>query len=219
MKRRGIVAGALCLALACLGSLPALADKWTTLSIRDGLVPITGDAAPPKINLQVTFAHASAELDRSATDLLSQLGAALQSPELAPYRFEINGHTDASGPDAFNLKLSQERAASVRAFLIERFAIDPGRLTTYGYGETRLLDPAAPRAERNRRVEVVNAGPLAPGPGSDSEATEPPDGRAIDTGGVSVTEDPSTAPVGPEAVPSMAAPSDGDSGQPRALGN
>jgi OOP family OmpA-OmpF porin len=67
---------------------------------------------------------------------------------------EIAGHTDSVGSVAANLKLSQRRAESVRAYLLAQ-GIEPERLTAKGYGKSELLispEKNAIDAERNRRV-------------------------------------------------------------------
>ncbi len=69
--------------------------------------------------------------------------------------FHIGGHTDSQGSDEYNLKLSKERAASVREYLISK-GIPASRLTSEGYGEARPIatnNTAAGRQE-NRRVEI-----------------------------------------------------------------
>lgn len=69
--------------------------------------------------------------------------------------FHIEGHTDSQGSDAYNLKLSQERAASVREFLIST-GVPANRLTSQGYGESRPIatnNTAAGRQD-NRRVNI-----------------------------------------------------------------
>ncbi len=52
---------------------------------------------------------------------------------------EIQGHTDSRASDAYNQDLSQRRADSVREILVSQFSIDPSRLSSVGYGESRLL--------------------------------------------------------------------------------
>lgn len=71
-------------------------------------------------------------------------------------RIRIEGHTDATGPAALNLRLSQQRADAVRAALIER-GIEPGRMEAVGMGEDFPIasnDTEAGRA-RNRRVDII----------------------------------------------------------------
>ncbi len=72
-------------------------------------------------------------------------------------KLEIQGHTDNVGGAAANLKLSQDRAAAVKAHLVETGGIDAARLTTAGFGDTK---PVANNATdegkaQNRRVELV----------------------------------------------------------------
>jgi OOP family OmpA-OmpF porin len=69
-------------------------------------------------------------------------------------RAEIAGHTDSSGDDAYNLRLSQQRAESVLQFLASQ-GIERSRLVARGYGETEpVADNGSPSGrDRNRRVE------------------------------------------------------------------
>jgi outer membrane protein OmpA-like peptidoglycan-associated protein/opacity protein-like surface antigen len=72
------------------------------------------------------------------------------------FRLTIDGHTDFVGNDAYNQTLSEQRAASVRAFLISK-GISDSRITSFGYGESRPVadnNTAAGRA-KNRRVEMT----------------------------------------------------------------
>ncbi|MBL7883026.1 MAG: OmpA family protein [Bacteroidia bacterium] len=67
---------------------------------------------------------------------------------------EISSHTDNRGSDAYNLRLSQDRAKSVVDYLIEK-GINKERLVAQGYGETKLLVPNAATEEehqKNRRT-------------------------------------------------------------------
>ena len=69
----------------------------------------------------------------------------------------IEGHTDSHGGDDLNQKLSQERAESVRQYMINAMRIPTYRLIATGYGETRPVasnETQAGRA-RNRRIDIV----------------------------------------------------------------
>ena len=68
-------------------------------------------------------------------------------------RFRIIGHTDASGPDAYNDLLSVHRAMSVQDHLVGHCGIKAARLEAVGVGERYLADASNPRSHRNRRVE------------------------------------------------------------------
>jgi len=69
----------------------------------------------------------------------------------------IEGYTDSVGDDAYNLKLSEKRAASVRKYLIKKFGVDESRVSSKGYGETKPIDTnkTAKGRANNRRVEAV----------------------------------------------------------------
>ena len=83
-------------------------------------------------------------------DVLSLLAL---NPEL---RLEIQGHTDSDGSAEYNLQLSQQRAESVRQYLL-LFGIETSRLQAKGYGETMPLAPndTDDNKAKNRRVELV----------------------------------------------------------------
>lgn len=74
--------------------------------------------------------------------------------------FMIEGHTDAVGSDAYNLKLSRERAQAVKKALTSYYAIEPRNLVTAGYGERYLKIPTAEPEEENRRVSFRRVTPL-----------------------------------------------------------
>lgn len=69
--------------------------------------------------------------------------------------FEVAGHTDGMGTDAYNEDLSQRRAGNVRAYLVEQ-GVDASRMTAVGYGEGQPVADNATDAGRaqNRRVEL-----------------------------------------------------------------
>ena len=77
--------------------------------------------------------------------------------------FMIEGHTDAVGSDAYNLKLSHQRAQAVKAALTRYYVITAENLATVGLGE-RYLKIWTPEAEEeNRRVTVRRVTPLVQG--------------------------------------------------------
>jgi len=83
-------------------------------------------------------------------------GILLTYPNL---KVQIEGYTDNIGSDEYNLKLSQERATAVQAFLIAQ-GVSPGNVTAEGYGKA---DPVADNATNsgraeNRRVAMVVSG-------------------------------------------------------------
>lgn len=68
----------------------------------------------------------------------------------------IEGHTDSSGPDEYNMKLSKQRAESVASFLRNQ-GVRANRMTTVGYGENQpIADNTTDEGmSKNRRVEVA----------------------------------------------------------------
>jgi len=101
----------------------------------------------------VNFENASAVLTGQATKTLDEIGQLMTSqPNI---KVEIGGHTDNVGADAYNLTLSQQRAESVRQYLIGK-GVDAGRMTAQGYGKTMPIETndTAVGREANRRVEL-----------------------------------------------------------------
>ena len=81
--------------------------------------------------------------------------SALRNDKLADYNFNVEGHADPRGAHNVNLSLSQQRADSVRGYLVSVHKIDPARLKAQGKGDSELLNKANPSAEENRRVTIV----------------------------------------------------------------
>lgn len=103
----------------------------------------------------VNFETASAKLTPAAQTILDGVAASL---ELRPNaKVVVAGHTDSVGKDAYNLALSQQRAAAVREALVSRFKIGATRVTAYGVANVAPVASNADEAGRakNRRVELV----------------------------------------------------------------
>lgn len=84
-------------------------------------------------------------------------GAARIMKDNPDIRVEIQGHTDNVGTAAYNLRLSERRAASVVKHLVENYGIAADRLTAIGYGLTRPIadNSTEDGRARNRRVEFI----------------------------------------------------------------
>jgi OmpA-OmpF porin, OOP family len=117
--------------------------------------------AERKMVLDIRFANDSDRLTPAAHAQLAQLGAALNSAELAQSRFLIAGHTSSTGSPQHNLRLSESRARSVRSYLLERFSIAPERIEATGFGSSRPLATFAPGALQQRRVEISTLPPAS----------------------------------------------------------
>lgn len=109
------------------------------------------------IDLNIPFELNSAVLQPQAVAQLEQLEAALSSATLAHARFLVAGHTDSSGDDGYNRRLSLKRAETVRDWLAGH-GVDAQRLETAGYGSDRPATPQDPRNPANRRVEIRSLG-------------------------------------------------------------
>lgn len=70
-------------------------------------------------------------------------------------RIEIAGHTDNTGEEEANLRLSQRRAESVKQYLVRK-GIDPSRIVAKGYGESQpvAMNNTKEGRQKNRRTEV-----------------------------------------------------------------
>ncbi len=103
----------------------------------------------------LNFASGDAKIRPESFDLLAKVEKAI---DVFP-RSEliIEGHTDAYGGDDFNQKLSQDRAESVKQYMINAMRIEDFRLIATGYGETRPLASNETESGRtkNRRIDVV----------------------------------------------------------------
>jgi len=99
----------------------------------------------------VTFETNSATLTTASRPVLDQVATGMKKyPRL---KVEVQGHTDSSGADSYNMKLSQQRADAVRDYLISQ-GVAAGQLTAKGYGETQPVADNSSEGGRalNRRV-------------------------------------------------------------------
>lgn len=113
-----------------------------------------GDSILVTLPEGVTFATDSAEIDPRFSRPLTQVSETLnQYPESY---IDVVGHTDDTGSEAYNQKLSEARAQSVRRALVQR-GVAPARVVAYGYGETQpIASNKTPEGRAaNRRVEIL----------------------------------------------------------------
>ena len=103
----------------------------------------------------VLFDFDKADIRSDAAQALAQLATLIRAYPSGSATLE--GHTDSKGDDAYNQRLSEQRAGSVKRWLVEREGIDAGRLTPRGWGESKPVAGNEDDAgrQRNRRVEVV----------------------------------------------------------------
>jgi outer membrane protein OmpA-like peptidoglycan-associated protein len=111
-------------------------------------------AVQEKIVLRgVNFDFDKSEIRADAAVVLDEVVTLLSDKPDVQVRVE--GHTDATGPDAYNQGLSERRAASVRKYLVDH-GIEASRLTSVGFGESSPIAANDTREGRalNRRVEL-----------------------------------------------------------------
>jgi len=109
----------------------------------------------------VLFDFDKAEIKKQAEPTLQNLATVLKAHPGA--KVAIEGHTDGKGADAYNQTLSEQRAASVKQWLVANAQVDGASIGTRGWGKAK---PIAPNAKpdgsddpegraKNRRVEIV----------------------------------------------------------------
>ena len=141
--------------------LNALRNDLTTLRNEFG-TRITAMEGQVKFMMPVHFAFDDASIRPENQAALERFAQVAQ----AHYRganITIEGFADPAGSQAYNLRLSRERADAVRDFLVAR-GLDGSVIQTVGYGKTRLVRNAErdePGAELNRRVTFVIETPAA----------------------------------------------------------
>lgn len=113
---------------------------------------------PDSLSLDIKFELNSANLTQKGVNALDSLGSALlaiQRNGTLP-TIMLEGHTDDSGEAAYNLNLSEDRANSARAYLLERFELPKESVQATGLGETTPKTPNTDNTARqiNRRVEL-----------------------------------------------------------------
>ena len=117
----------------------------------EGAVRLVGDRI--EILERVHFDTARASIKSRSHSVLNQVASVMKAhPDIVMLR--ILGHTDDRGEEDANLRLSQQRAVSVKEYLMTQ-GIDAQRLSARGYGETHPIADNATESGRqnNRRVE------------------------------------------------------------------
>jgi outer membrane protein OmpA-like peptidoglycan-associated protein len=183
MRRRWFDAHVVCMLAWCGAAVPALQAQAQTVphdviaeasltpdAVLDALDPAAvrarslrigaarpAQAAPQRASasLLITFGTNSVELSAAARRQLDIVASALRNDRLAQHRFTVEGHADPRGSAETNLKLSRERADSVKQYLVAHHRIAEDRLVTEGRGDRDPLVPEQPAAPENRRVTFV----------------------------------------------------------------
>lgn len=145
---------------------------------------IAPSAVPPAGRNRLTlpalrFEYDSDRLTPAARTQARELRAALMAPALAALSFSIQGHTDSAGTGAYNRGLSLRRALAVKRALTAETGVAAHRLIAVGLGENFPVPGLDGRDGRNRRVEIVNLGAVAPPAAAPPPTGEEPARRAL----------------------------------------
>jgi len=129
--------------------------------VQDLQVKETGQEIRIELAADVLFDFDKADLRPAAQKTLHQAAGIIQDKAKGAVRIE--GHTDSKGNDAYNQKLSARRAASVKAWFIDKEGLGNVQFTTQGFGAKKPVasntkpdgsdDPDG--RQKNRRVEIV----------------------------------------------------------------
>ena len=106
-------------------------------------------------NDKVTFPLNRAEVSDDAKALIDEAITPFKQENRGVF-FEVEGHTDATGPDAYNLRLGEDRAEAVRNYLRDQHGIALSRIEVMSYGESRPVVDNKTKDNRavNRRVVI-----------------------------------------------------------------
>jgi len=112
-------------------------------------------ARSKSVALDINFRTNSKNIQKPAE--ITGIASAMNSNQLADCYFIVEGYTDATGNNYYNLWLSQKRAEQVKQYL-HQHNVDENRLIVVGKGEGELINHTVPNAPENRRVvfKVVN---------------------------------------------------------------
>ncbi len=135
---------------------PVLEPSTPPVPISGQGVKVPTQAEPEifKLDVELVFKFNSEKIE---TQNEEALGAAFKTIVDGGYhQIQVEGHTDSTGAEVYNLKLSEKRATSIREFLIEKFKVSPTSIQAVGFGSTKsIADNGNYQGRRkNRRVEL-----------------------------------------------------------------
>lgn len=114
---------------------------------------VDADGCPVKATLHLHFATDSNAVDAEGTAKVNEFASFLK--DSPAYKASIVGHTDSTGSEKYNQKLSEKRAEKVKSMLVEQ-GVGADRLSASGKGETQPVATNKTKEGRaeNRRIEV-----------------------------------------------------------------
>jgi peptidoglycan-associated lipoprotein len=105
-------------------------------------------------NDKVTFPLNRSAVSDDAKKLVDEAIAQLKAENRGVY-FEIEGHTDSTGPDTYNQKLGEDRAMAVRNYLHDQHQIALNRIEVISYGESKPVEDNKTKEHRSQNRRVV----------------------------------------------------------------
>ena len=113
-----------------------------------------GEGIIVKFDSGILFDFDSSNLKEASKDNIKKLAASLN--QYPGTDIKVIGHTDSRGTEAYNMSLSERRAAAVKAYAVSQ-GVPASRLSTVGKGFAEPIGDNATEAGRatNRRVEIV----------------------------------------------------------------
>ncbi len=141
-------------------------DRFTfRLVPGNGVYPVKVEVRPPvpapvplrpnPAELMIRFDLDRAELTAEGRQSIERLREVLSDPRFAQWKIDLAGHTDASGAEGYNRRLSERRAEAVRDYLVDRMGVPAARTNVAGYGRSVLLNAERPLDGANRRVRLT----------------------------------------------------------------
>jgi len=121
-----------------------------------GMNVVSASGIIPRIGALIHFDFGSAEILPDSYPLLNEFGRALKG-DLSDAAVIIAGHTDNIGAKEYNQKLSEDRARSVKNYLLTHHGIDSSRMAIKDFGETKPIasNDTDDGRFKNRRVEFI----------------------------------------------------------------
>lgn len=144
------------------GDTLALLDLVEVKSMENKMVLVKSSDMADAINKTgkidiygIQFDVDKTDIKPESNDTLAQVAKLLQE-EVPTLNIQVSGHTDNSGKPEHNMTLSQGRAAAVVNVLVKQYHVDPARLKSAGFGDTKPVAPNDTDANKakNRRVEL-----------------------------------------------------------------
>jgi outer membrane protein OmpA-like peptidoglycan-associated protein len=136
----------------------SLGIEWV---LKDLGAKVTAQEIRIELSADVLFDFDKYTLKPEASESLQKVGRVVA--QYANSRLLVEGHTDSKGSHPYNMKLSENRATTVKKWLIDNANVQQSLITTRGWGETKSVAPNTkpdgsdnPEGrQKNRRVEIT----------------------------------------------------------------